>query len=146
MGFIHLLILLKSYKNRFSQMIMKKRCKKILTKRKDFYRWSKIHTNKNKSVQIVGRASSIVNEVIRTISIFFYEKILSAQKRKSSKNQLTKQKQVNKKQQRLQFFGHKTSKRRNIVCFAFLKKNWNCLDNLIYYTTYIDTFYAKYLV
>ena len=37
--------------------------------------------------------SSRVNEVIRKISslfIFFYEKILSAQKRKSSQNQLTK--------------------------------------------------------
>ena len=45
--------------------------------------------------------SSIVYEVIRTISslfIFFYEKILSAQKHVTSKNQLTKQKQANTKQ------------------------------------------------
>ena len=41
--------------------------------------------------------SSIVNEVIKTISIFL-RKILNAQKRKSNQNQLTKQKQVNKKQ------------------------------------------------
>ena len=46
--------------------------------------------------------SSIVYEVIRTISslfiFFFYEKILSAQKHVTSKNQLTKQKQANTKQ------------------------------------------------
>ena len=45
--------------------------------------------------------SSIVYEAIRTISsvfIFFYEKILDAQKHVTSKNQLTKQKQANTKQ------------------------------------------------
>ena len=45
--------------------------------------------------------SSIVYEAIRTISsqfFFFYEKILSAQKQVTSKNQLTKQKQGNTKQ------------------------------------------------
>ena len=55
--------------------------------------------------------SSRVNEVIRTILglfiYFFYKKILSAQKCKSSQNQTTKQKQANKKQQRQQFFDHK---------------------------------------
>ena len=38
---------------------------------------------------------SMVNEVIRTILslvIFFYENVLSSQKRKSNQNQLTKQK------------------------------------------------------
>ena len=48
--------------------------------------------------------------------LFFYEKILSEKKRKSSKNQLTKPKSANKKQQRQQFFAHtKTSKRVKIV-------------------------------
>ena len=45
--------------------------------------------------------SSGIFEVIRTILslfIFFLEKILSAQKRKSNQNQPTKQKQANKKQ------------------------------------------------
>ena len=45
--------------------------------------------------------SSSIFEVIRTILslfIFFLEKILSAQKRKSNQNQPTKQKQANKKQ------------------------------------------------
>ena len=57
--------------------------------------------------------SSILFEVIRTISslffllFFFYKKILNAQKYKLSQNQLTKQKQANKKQQRQQFFVHK---------------------------------------
>ena len=76
--------------------------------------------------------SSIVYEVIRTISslfmflffVFFYEKILSAQKHVTSKNQLTKQKQGNTKQQRQQYFARtKTSKRAKIVCLrldAFL--------------------------
>ena len=86
--------------------------------------------------ELIGvHVSSIVNESIRTISVFF-EKTLSTQKCKSSKNQLKKQKQANKIQQRQQFFAHKTSERRKIICFALLKKNWNCLDNLIYYTTY----------
>ena len=55
--------------------------------------------------------SSIISEFIKTISIMFifsfYENILNAQKCKSRKNRLTKQKQANKKQQRQQFFGHK---------------------------------------
>ena len=54
--------------------------------------------------------SSIVNEVIVTILdlfIFYYEKILNAQKRKSNQNQPTKQKQANTKQQRQQIFAHK---------------------------------------
>ena len=40
--------------------------------------------------------------------IFFYKKILHAQKH-SSKNQLTKQKQTNTKQQKQQFFAHTNS-------------------------------------
>ena len=52
--------------------------------------------------------SSIVNEVIRTISslpiyFFFLRKDFEHKKRKLSQNQPTKQ-QVNKKQQRQQFF------------------------------------------
>ena len=46
--------------------------------------------------------SSIVFEVIRTISIF-YEKVLSTQKHLTTKNQLPKQKQTNQKQQRNNF-------------------------------------------
>ena len=42
--------------------------------------------------------SSIVN--FSPLYLVFYEKVLNAQKRKSNQNQLTKQKQANKKQQR----------------------------------------------
>ena len=66
---------------------------------------------------------------------FFLQKNLNAQKRKSSQNQQTKQKQANTKQQRQQFFSQKTSKRRKIGYFAFLKKKLNCPDNFICYTT-----------
>ena len=38
---------------------------------------------------------------------FFYEKVLSAQQHLTTKNQLPKQKQTNKKQQRKQFFAQK---------------------------------------
>ena len=53
--------------------------------------------------------SSIVQKVIRTISIlpfffFFLRKDFEHKNRKLSQNQPTKQKQVNKKQQRQQFF------------------------------------------
>ena len=56
---------------------------------------------KKKQAYGLSFVSSIVNEFIKTISsrfinlfiyLFIYEKILSAQKRKSSKNQPTKQK------------------------------------------------------
>ena len=40
-------------------------------------------------------------------NLFFYEKVLNAQKRKSNQNQLRKQKQANKKQQRQQSSVHK---------------------------------------
>ena len=73
--------------------------------------------------------SSIVNEVIRTIRFLWKYFELSAQKRKSSKNLLIKQKQANKKQQRQRFLPTKTSEREP------LKKTWDCRDNLIYYTT-----------
>ena len=69
--------------------------------------------------------SSIVNEVIRTILslfIFFYRKILSAQKLKSNQNQQTKQKQANKKQQKQRFSVQKNLTGK-IGYFAFLKKN-----------------------
>ena len=53
--------------------------------------------------------SSIGNEVIKTISsqfIFFVKKFW-AHKTKSNQNQPPKQKQVNKKQQRQQFFAYR---------------------------------------
>ena len=66
--------------------------------------------------------SSIVNEVIKTISIFL-RKILNAQKRKSNQNQLTKQKQVNEKQQRQRFFCAKNLLRwGKLFILHFLKK------------------------
>ena len=53
-----------------------------------------MRTNKFFIGGLIGEhISNIVNEVIRTISsqlIFFYEKVLNAQKRKSNQNQLTK--------------------------------------------------------
>ena len=53
-----------------------------------------MHTNKFLIGGVIGvYISNIVNEVIRTISsqlIFFYEKVLNVQKRKSNQNQLTK--------------------------------------------------------
>ena len=57
---------------------------------------------------------------------FFYKKILSTHKFKSNQNQLTKQTQANKKQQRQ---WTKTSKRGKIVCFVFLRVK-NPLSNL----------------
>ena len=74
---------------------------------------------------------------------FFYKKILNAQKRKSNQNQLTKQKQANKKQQIQQAFTHENffDVGNCLFCGFFylkslLKKNSNCTDNLIYYTIY----------
>ena len=56
---------------------------------------------------------------ILSLFTFFYEKILSVQK-PTNKNQLTKQKQANKKQQRQQFCARtKTSKRGKIVYLRF---------------------------
>ena len=53
-----------------------------------------MRTNKFFIGGLIGEhINNIVNEVIRTISsqlIFFYEKVLNAQKRKSNQNQLTK--------------------------------------------------------
>ena len=54
--------------------------------------------------------------------MFFYEKVLNAQKRTSNQNQQTKQKQANKKQQRQQFFTLKTFQEWENCYFAFLKK------------------------
>ena len=96
-----------------------------------------MHTNKFSIRWLTGaHISSIANEFIRTILSLFYEKILNAQKRKSNQNQLTKQKQVNKKQQTQQFLCTKTSKKEKIVYLAFLKKKWNFPDNRIYYTIF----------
>ena len=53
-----------------------------------------------------GLNSSYQEKGLFQASLFFYEKILNAQKRKSNKNQLTKQKQTNKKQQRQQVITH----------------------------------------
>ena len=66
--------------------------------------------------------SSRVNEVIRIILslfMFFYEKVLNAQKRKSNQNQQTKQKQANKKQQTQQFFVNKTLQEGENCLFCF---------------------------
>ena len=63
--------------------------------------------------------SGIVNGATMTISIS-YEKILSTQKRESSKNQ--KQKQATKNNKGNRFSYPKTTKRGEIVCFAFFKK------------------------
>ena len=38
------------------------------------------------------------------------------------------------------FLRRKTPKSVKIVCYVFLKKNWNCLDILIYYTTELCSF------
>ena len=61
-------------------------------------------------------------QVISTISsqpIFSYEKILSIKKHLTSKNQLTKQKYVNEKQRKQQFFPQKNSERGEVVYFSF---------------------------
>ena len=66
---------------------------------------------------------------------FFYEKILSAQKRKSSQKQPSKQKKSKQKTTKVTIFAYKSSKRVKVVCFAlwcflrtqnlFVKKiNW----------------------
>ena len=81
-------------------------------------------------------------------SLFFYEKTLNAQKRKSNQNQLNQKKQANKKQQRQEVFARrKTSKKVKVVCFAFwcffyaqnlsVKKDWLeiVLITSFYYTT-----------
>ena len=84
--------------------------------------------------------NSIVFEVIRTISnhfffFFFCEKTLSAQKRKRNQNQLTKQKQGNKKQQRKTAFcaqkllrGGKLGVSLHSKCFG--KKVISCLETV----------------
>ena len=61
--------------------------------------------------------SSRVNEVIRTI--FFYEKILNAQTRKSNQNQLKNKTQRTKNNEGNNFLCTKNSKRGEIVYFAF---------------------------
>ena len=48
-----------------------------------------------------------VTEIISNLFIFFYEKIPRTQRHLQTKNQLTKQKQANKKQQRQQFCARK---------------------------------------
>ena len=53
------------------------------------------------------------------IYFFFCEKILNEQKRKSNKNQLTKQKNEQKTTKATIFAHTKTLKRIKIVCFAF---------------------------
>ena len=53
-------------------------------------------------------------------NLFFYEKILNTQKRKSNQNELTKQKQANKNQQKHHVFGGtETSKRLFCVLLLF---------------------------
>ena len=71
----------------------------------------------------MGIYSSIVNEVIGTISskFIFLRKDFECKKRKSNKKQLTKQKQAKKtKQKRQQVFAcTKIAKRVKVVCFGF---------------------------
>ena len=74
--------------------------------------------------QFLVTESSIVNEAIRTILglfiFFFLRKDFERHKHVTSKNQVTKQKWANKKQQRQQFFAStKISKRVKIICFLF---------------------------
>ena len=88
--------------------------------------------------------------------IFFNEKTLNAQKRKSNQNQLTKQNQANKKQQRQQVFARtRTSKRVKIVFFCilvlfyaqdFVKKNWLeiVLITSFYYAMYVYPYQPTY--
>ena len=67
----------------------------------------------------------------------FYEKIWAhknANQTKTNQQNKTKWEKNNKGKN---FSCIKTPKREEIGYFAFLKKNWNCPDNLIYYTTYI---------
>ena len=80
-----------------------------------------------------GSISSIVKwgyqDNLKPVYFFFYEKILSAQKCKSTKTNQQKQKQPNKKQQRQRFFAHIKLLRgwKSLVLFvrskSFLKKS-----------------------
>ena len=63
--------------------------------------------------------SSIVNEAINTISIFFYEKILNAQNRKSTQNQLQNKIKRTKNNKGNNFSRRKTSKSQEIGYFVF---------------------------
>ena len=85
--------------------------------------------------------SSIVKEVIKTISslfiylLFFTKRFCACKNANQAKtNQQNKSKQTKTTKDNYNISRRKTSKRVKIVCFAFLKKNGNCLDNLIYYT------------
>ena len=99
-GFIHLLIFIKT------QILTDDHKEEEI--QKDSHRLLKIQTNKKKERTnrfsiggLIGvHVSSIVFEVIRTVSskFFFYENILRAQKAQkhvTSENQPTKQKQAN---------------------------------------------------
>ena len=88
---------------------------------------------------------------------FVYKKILSSQKRKSNQNQLTKQKQPNKKQQRQQFFAHKNIwKMENcslcvlvhFLCLNFFVQKLSRLEIVLitsfYYTTDVYRYQPTY--
>ena len=66
---------------------------------------------------------------------FFYENILSVQKRKSSQNQLTKQKQATKKQQRERFLTHKSfyEEENCLFCLSFKKLTLSWQPHSLYY-------------
>ena len=72
--------------------------------------------------------------------LFVLQKSFKRTKTQTKSKATNKTKANKQKQQRLQFFTQKTSKRAKIVCFVVLKKNWNCLNSLIYYTTLIKTY------
>ena len=97
-------------------------------------------------LEILGKSCNFTqNEVIKPISslfIFFWEKFSRPQNHLTSKPQLTKQKQANKKQQRQQLLTQKFLRGWKTFCILILfvcaksfrkkhKQAWNCLDNLI---------------
>ena len=86
-------------------------------------------------------ASNIVNDVIRKISIlFFLWKIFEHMKmqikpKPTNKTKLNKQKTI--------FRAEKLLRERKLFILHFLKKNWNCPDNLIYFTTHESMWVSK---
>ena len=58
--------------------------------------------------------------------LFFLKNICSIEKRKTSKKQLTKQKQVNIKQQKQYFFLSQKLHKRGKSCFTFFMLQKNC--------------------
>ena len=100
-------------------------------------RWFQV---KKEEVQI----SSVVNEIIKIILIFYLRKIFVTQKHVTSKTPANKTKTSKQKTTKATILRAQKlvrGKRLFILrVFFYLKsllkkKNWNCLDNLIHYTT-----------